>query len=280
MTDAPVATHRRSPLSPAARSLACSASSLACRTAPLTPKLPPRRAFRESGCGRSSAPRRPGSGVRRAGPPEDADRPPDARFASRRGRRRAGRHKSIPLLLKIIDRLDRYSDPLANFSSPELFVERRRRVPRRRKPAGTKPACAGDAISRSGRKLPNAPCRASKCLKTLKTARPSYWLKLAWIRVGATFALARRRSVAVDAGLRRHDAGIASRKADGKVARKWRRKILKRLNPRPEMAWARKPRTRNIWHTGARLTVRAARLCIGLSGLAISPAGTLPARSA
>ena len=26
-----------------------------------------------------------------------------------------------------------------------------------------------------------APCRASKCLKTLKTARASYWLKLAWI---------------------------------------------------------------------------------------------------
>ena len=27
------------------------------------------------------------------------------------------------------------------------------------------------------------------------------------------------------------------------VARKWQRKGLKRLNPRPEMVWARKPRT-------------------------------------
>ena len=37
-----------------------------------------------------------------------------------------GDAKSIPLLLKIIDRLDRYSDPRENFSSPELFRERRR----------------------------------------------------------------------------------------------------------------------------------------------------------
>ena len=39
-------------------------------------------------------------------------------------------------------------------------------------------------------------------------------------------------------------------------ARKWRRNDLKRLNPGPEMVWARKPRTHNIWYTGARLTVR------------------------
>ena len=39
-------------------------------------------------------------------------------------------------------------------------------------------------------------------------------------------------------------------------ARKWRRNGLKRLNPRPEMVWARKPRTHKIWYTGARLTVR------------------------
>jgi hypothetical protein len=32
-----------------------------------------------------------------------------------------GDAKSIPLLLRIIDRLDRYSDPLEEFSSPELF---------------------------------------------------------------------------------------------------------------------------------------------------------------
>ena len=33
-----------------------------------------------------------------------------------------GDAKSIPLLLQIIDRLDRYCDPLAHFSSPELFM--------------------------------------------------------------------------------------------------------------------------------------------------------------
>jgi hypothetical protein len=41
------------------------------------------------------------------------------------------------------------------------------------------------------------------------------------------------------------------------VARKWRRNGLKRLNQRPEMVWARKPRTHKIWYTGARLPVRA-----------------------
>jgi hypothetical protein len=53
--------------------------------------------------------------------------------------------------------------------------------------------------------------------------------------------------------------GIAARKnltANG-VARKWRRKGLKRLNPRPEMVWSRKPRTHKMWYTGARLAVRA-----------------------
>jgi hypothetical protein len=58
-----------------------------------------------------------------------------------------GDAKSIPLLLKIIDRLDRYSDPL-DFGSPELFMEPRRLRPARRgKPAGMK--SAGDALSRS-----------------------------------------------------------------------------------------------------------------------------------
>jgi hypothetical protein len=40
------------------------------------------------------------------------------------------------------------------------------------------------------------------------------------------------------------------------VARKWRRNGLKRLNPRPEVVWARNPRTYNIWYAGARLTIR------------------------
>ena len=37
----------------------------------------------------------------------------------------------------------------------------------------------------------------------------------------------------------------------GGVARKWRRNGLKRLNPRPEMVWALKPRTHKMWYTGA-----------------------------
>ena len=47
--------------------------------------------------------------------------------------------------------------------------------------------------------------------------------------------------------------GSRRERADG-VARKWRRNALKRLNPRREMVWARKPRTYKIWYTGARLT--------------------------
>ena len=47
---------------------------------------------------------------------------------------------------------------------------------------------------------------------------------------------------------------------ENEVARKWRRNGLKRLNPRPEMVWARKPRTYNIWYTGARLTGAALEL--------------------
>ena len=54
----------------------------------------------------------------------------------------------------------------------------------------------------------------------------------------------------------RRDRG--ARGPDGKngVARKWRRNGLKRLNPRPEMVWPRKPRTHKMWYTGARPTVR------------------------
>jgi len=43
-----------------------------------------------------------------------------------------GEAKSIPLLLQIIDRLDRYSDPLEDFSSPELSIERRHKPSARR----------------------------------------------------------------------------------------------------------------------------------------------------
>ena len=52
--------------------------------------------------------------------------------------------------------------------------------------------------------------------------------------------------------------GISAREAEGntEVAGKWRRNRLKRLNPRREMVWSRKPRTYKIWFTGARLTVQ------------------------
>ena len=64
-----------------------------------------------------------------------------------------GDAKSIPLLLQIIDRLDRYSDPLGDFSSPELFMERRRPPSARRgKPAGMK--TVGDALGRSAAARP------------------------------------------------------------------------------------------------------------------------------
>src|SRR5271163_1395045 len=51
-------------------------------------------------------------------------------------------------------------------------------------------------------------------------------------------------------------AGIAARAglAANGVAGKWRRNGLKRLNPRREMVWARKPRTYNIWYASAWLT--------------------------
>jgi hypothetical protein len=51
---------------------------------------------------------------------------------------------------------------------------------------------------------------------------------------------------------------LASREVDplaGGVARKWRRKSLIRLNPRPELVGARKYRTHKIRRPGARLTV-------------------------
>jgi len=64
-----------------------------------------------------------------------------------------GDAKSIPLLAQIIDRLDRYSDPREDFSSPELFKERRRPPSARRgKPEGMK--TVGDALDRSARGRP------------------------------------------------------------------------------------------------------------------------------
>ena len=42
-------------------------------------------------------------------------------------------------------------------------------------------------------------------------------------------------------------------------ARKWRRKGLERLNPRPEMVWPRKRRTPNIWYESATALSRGSR---------------------
>src|SRR5271155_487859 len=75
-----------------------------------------------------------------------------------------GDAKSIPLLLQIIDRLDRYCDPLPPFSSPQLFVERRRPPSsRRRKPAGKK--TAGDALGRSAAERPECPSPSEQGLE-------------------------------------------------------------------------------------------------------------------
>jgi hypothetical protein len=82
-----------------------------------------------------------------------------------------GDAKSIPLLLKIIDRLDRYSDPL-DFGSPNLFTARRRpRSSRRGKPAATKPAFASDAIGRSTAAPPECPLPAEQGLENAQNGK-------------------------------------------------------------------------------------------------------------
>jgi hypothetical protein len=58
---------------------------------------------------------------------------------------------------------------------------------------------------------------------------------------------------------------VASSATDG-GARKWRRNCLKRLNPRPELVWSRKPRSHYIWYTGARPTVRSDLQKVGRLG--------------
>ena len=53
--------------------------------------------------------------------------------------------------------------------------------------------------------------------------------------------------------------GIAARvglTGKNRVAGKWRRNGLKRLNPRRKMVWSRKPLTHKIWYTGAQLAMR------------------------
>jgi hypothetical protein len=83
-----------------------------------------------------------------------------------------GDAKSIPLLLQIIDRLDRYSDPLAHFSSPELFVERRRPPSaRREKPAGMKTGGVGEALGRSAAERPESPPPSEQGLENAQNGK-------------------------------------------------------------------------------------------------------------
>ena len=81
-----------------------------------------------------------------------------------------GDAKSIPLLLQIIDRLDRYSDPLEDFSSPELFMEwRHKPTARRGKPAGMK--TVGDALGRSTAERPECPSPSEQGLENAQNGK-------------------------------------------------------------------------------------------------------------
>jgi hypothetical protein len=83
-----------------------------------------------------------------------------------------GDAKSIPLLLQVIDRLDRYSDPLEDFSSPGLFRERRRPPSARRgKPAGTKTGGVGDALGRSAAERPECPSPSEQGLENAQNGK-------------------------------------------------------------------------------------------------------------
>ena len=81
---------------------------------------------------------------------------------------------------------------------------------------------------------------------------------LAGVRTGATPSGRQTIADAIVFGNRRTliPGSRRERLTQNGVARKWRRNGLKRLNPRPEMVWARKPLTHNIWYPGARLTAR------------------------
>ena len=82
-----------------------------------------------------------------------------------------GDAKSIPLLLKIIDRLDRYSNPL-DFGSPNLFPARRRpRSSRRGKADRTKTASAGDSIGQSAAAPPDCPLPAEQGLENAQNGK-------------------------------------------------------------------------------------------------------------
>ena len=81
-----------------------------------------------------------------------------------------GEAKSIPLLLQIIDRLDRYSDPLEDFSSPELSIERRHKPSATRgKPAGMK--TVGDAPGQSAAERRESPSPSEQRLENAEKGK-------------------------------------------------------------------------------------------------------------
>src|SRR5277367_1117395 len=83
-----------------------------------------------------------------------------------------GGTKSIPLLLKIIDLLDRYSDPHPDFNSFSVLMARRRpRSSRRGKAARMKPACAGDAIGRLAAARPDCALPAEQVLENAQNGK-------------------------------------------------------------------------------------------------------------
>ena len=83
-----------------------------------------------------------------------------------------GDAKSIPLLLKIVDRLDRYSDPHPDFNSFSVLMARRRlRSSRRGKAARTIAACAGDAVGQSAAACPDCPLPAEQALENAQNGK-------------------------------------------------------------------------------------------------------------
>ena len=115
-----------------------------------------------------------------------------------------GDAKAIPLMLQIMDRIDRYSDPDEYFSSPppQAFMTWRPENPQKEEmgrlgaaapPSASRPSSRrsknGNSTGMSrqarttARRAPLAHCRAAKPLKTFKTTMGSSCLELAWIWV-------------------------------------------------------------------------------------------------
>jgi hypothetical protein len=83
-----------------------------------------------------------------------------------------GDAKSIPVLLKIVDRLDRYSYPHPDFNSFSVLMARRRpRSSRRGKGGRTKPSCAGDALARSAAARPDCPLPVEQVLENAENGK-------------------------------------------------------------------------------------------------------------